>query len=117
MIDILRLSFEEAKAQAEAEAKRVLQLDRAAVRYVKFDPVLFKDFCRVDIQFDQSGRGPVRLLQLPLADRHEDEKVSDADVVRIAQSGDTIAAIRLYRMLHQVDLASAMEAVEALVAS
>ncbi len=40
---------------------------------------------------------------------------TDEDVWRLAESGEKIAAIKLYREIHGVDLKTAKESVEALV--
>lgn len=63
------LTYDEAKNLAHAEGKRILQADHRAVRYVRFDEVFFKDYCRVDITFDEHRGGLKRLVLLPLAER------------------------------------------------
>jgi hypothetical protein len=107
----LTLSFEEAEAAAKKEAKRILQLDRQAVRYVKYEE-LFRDYCRIDIVFDGSGRGPKTFTMLPLSERQDDENFTDEHVKNVAKTGTVIEAIRLYRLLHSADLATAKRAVE-----
>ena len=108
----LTMAFEEAEAAARKEAKRILQLDRQAVRYVKYDPEFSHDYCRVDIVFDDSGRGPLTFTMLPLSERQDDEHFTDAHVKTVAKTGKVLDAIRLYRLLHSADLATAKNAVE-----
>src|SRR5262249_28953206 len=110
------MAFEEAEAVAKQEAKRILQLDRQAVRYVKYDPEFFHDYCRVDIVFDDSGRGPVIFTMLPLSERQDDEHFTDAHVKNVARSGKVLDAIRLYRLLHSADLAAAQNAIDRMLA-
>ena len=108
-------NFDEAEKLAKSEAKRILQLDHRAVRYVKFDNVLFKDYCRVEIEFDETGRGPLTLRILPLEERQDDEMFTDEYIERVAQAGHLLDAMRLYRLLHSADLATARSAVEGML--
>ena len=106
------LSYEEAEALAKAEAKRILQMDSQAIRYVKFDAHSYPDYCRVDIVFDPTGRGSMMSTLLPLSERQDDEKLTDEHVEKVARSGRVIDAIRLYRLLHSVHVGTAAMAVE-----
>jgi hypothetical protein len=106
------LSYEEAEELAKTEAKRILQLDSQAIRYVKFNPHSFPDYCRVDILFDPTGRGPMVSTLLPLSERQDDEKLTDEHVEKVARSGRVLDAIRLYRLLHSVHVGTAAMAVE-----
>lgn len=108
----LTLTFEEAEQAAMKEAKRILQLDRRAVRYIKYDPQFFHDYCRVDIVFDENGRGPIVFTMLPLSERQADETFTDEHVKNVAKIGKVLDAIRLYRLLHSVNLETAKKAVE-----
>ena len=112
----LTLTFQQAESLARAEAKRILQLDREAVRYVKYDPKFFHDYCRVDIVFDGEGNGPIAFSMLPITDRLADEALTDEIVRKVAQLGKLLDAIRLYRLLHSADLATAKKAVERMLA-
>jgi len=112
----LTMAFEEAEAAAKKEAKRILQLDRQAVRYVKYDPKFFHDYCRIDIVFDDSGRGPITFTMLPLSERQDGENFTDEHVKNVAKTGKVLDAIRLYRLLHSADLATAKRAVERMLA-
>jgi len=106
------LSYEEAEALAKTEAKRILQLDSQAIRYVQFNPHSFPDYCRVDIVFDATGRKPMVSTLLPLSERQDDEKFTDQLVEKVARSGRVIDAIRLYRLLHSVHVGTAAMAVQ-----
>jgi hypothetical protein len=108
-------NFDEAEKLAKAEAKRIVQMDDHAVRYIKFDPVLFKDYCRVDIVFDATGRGAITLRMLPLDERQSDEHLTDEHIAGVARAGHLLDAMRLYRLLHSADLATAKIAVESMI--
>jgi hypothetical protein len=108
--DSRTLTFDE--AEALAKAKRILQLDRHAIRYVKYDPHFFHDYCRVDVVFDGAGRGTMVFTLLPLSERQDGENFTDEHVKKVAKSGNVLDAIRLYRLLHSADLATAKLAVE-----
>ena len=54
------------------------------------------------------------MTPLPPADRRPEEELTDDHIARVARSGNTIAAIRLYRTLHAADLRTARDAVEKL---
>ena len=109
------LSFEEAEAMARRDAKRILQLDRAAIRYVAYDPWFFHDYRKVSIVFDEMGRGLESFVMLPLAEREPDEHFTDAHIAHVAKAGKLLDAMRLYRLLHSADLATAKRAVEAMI--
>lgn len=105
-------SFDEACKLAQSEAKRIVQMDRSCVRYVKHDPNFFRDYCRVDIVFDASGRGRMVLIMLPLTEREADEQFTDDHIASVARAGHLLDAIRLHRLLHSSDLLTAKKAVE-----
>jgi hypothetical protein len=107
-------SYEEALKFAEAEAKRILQADRQAVRYVKYED-FFKDYCEVTFAFDESGRAPMTMRMLALNEREIDEHFTDQHILSVARGGRMLDAIRLYRLLHSADLATAKRAVEAMI--
>src|SRR5262249_27235938 len=111
------LSFEEAEAIARRDAKRILQLDRSAVCYVQYDPLFFNDYRKVSIEFDEAGRGRMTFTILPLAEREPDEHFTDEHVMTVAKTGKLLDAIRLYRLLHSADLATAKHAVEQMLSS
>jgi hypothetical protein len=110
-------SFADAEATARRDGKRILQLDRQAVRYVEYDPTFFHDYRKVSIEFDESGRGRMSFVMLPLAEREPDEHFTDGHIKNLAEAGNILDAIRLYRLLHAADLATAKRAVEAMLKS
>jgi hypothetical protein len=109
------LSFAEAEAMARRDGNRILQLDRDAVRYVEYDATFFHDYRKVSIEFDESGRGRMSFVMLPLAEREPNEHLTEEHIRTVAVAGKFLDAIRLYRLLHAADLATAKLAVEAML--
>src|SRR5262249_48708561 len=107
-------TYEEALKFAELEAKRIVQSDRQAVRYVKYEK-FFQDYCEVSFVFDQSGRARMMLRMLALDERQSDEHFTDEHILSVARAGHILDAIRLYRLLHSADLLTAKRAVEAML--
>ena len=107
------MSYAEALAIAKRDAKRGLNVERDIISYVGYDETL-GDFCTVEIRFFSTDRGEMSMNPLPLDNREEDEQLSDEKIGEFAKAGNTIAAIRLYRLLHSVDLYQAKQAVERL---
>ena len=110
-------SFEEAEAMARRNGKRILQVDPRAVRYVEYDSSFLQDYRKVSIEFDETGRGRVTFVMLPLAERETDEHFTDEHIRSVAEAGKILDAIRLYRLLHASDLATAKRTVEAMLKS
>jgi hypothetical protein len=107
-------SLEEASALAR-QAKRILRLDWQVVTYVEYDPSFFHDYRKVSIEFDESGRGRMSFIMLPLAEREPDEHFTNEHIRRVAESGKILDAIRLYRHLHSADLATAKRLVDGML--
>jgi len=107
-------THEEALKFAEIEAKRIVQSDRQAVRYVKYEK-FFQDYGEVSFVFDQSGRAQMMLRMLALNERQSDEHFTDEHILSVARAGHMLDAIRLYRLLHSADLLTAKRAVEAML--
>jgi len=105
------LTYEEAREIAERDAKRALSFAPEKITYVCHEKGL-ADYCRIDIAFAEPDRGLMTLQLLPLAEREEDEMLTDDHIREVAQSGRTIAAIRLYRFLHSVGLKEGKEAID-----
>jgi hypothetical protein len=72
---------------ARPDGARILQLDRAAVRYVQYDPSFFHDYRKVSIDFDEMGRGRMTFVVLPLDGRQPGERFTDEHIMNIAGSG------------------------------
>ena len=106
--------FNEAEKMARSEAKRIVQLDRQAVRYVKYSTLFFQDYCLVSIVFDETGQGPISFRTLLPEERQVDEHITEAHIAEVARSGFLMLAIRLYCLLHNASLATAKAAVEAM---
>jgi hypothetical protein len=87
-------SLEEADALAR-QAKRILRLDWQVVTYVEYDPSFFHDYRKVSIEFDETGRGRLSFIMLPLAEREPDEHFTDEHIKRVAESGKILDATRL----------------------
>ena len=108
------LTFEDAKALAESEAKRDLQIGETAITYVKYDEN-FQDYIQVEILFAERNKGVLAMSSLPLEERQSDEQLNDQHIAYVARTGNLIGAIRLYRLLHTVGLKEAKDAIDRLL--
>ncbi|MFI4862295.1 MAG: hypothetical protein ACIAXF_16645 [Phycisphaerales bacterium JB063] len=110
------LTFEEAKEIATRDAKRDLKIDPAEISYIAYEEG-FCDFCKIVIFLEGPNKGDMTAQALPLSDRLADETITDARIREVAESGNLIAAVRLFRLLHSADLKTAKDGVERLMAS
>jgi hypothetical protein len=107
-------SYDEALQFAKFEAKRIIQANRTAIRYVKYED-FFKDYCQVNFDFAAANRSSMMMQMLPLDQRQADELLTDDHIMSVARDGHFLDAIRLYRLLHSADLATAKRAIEDLI--
>jgi len=107
-------TYEDAMKFAKFEAKRILQADHRAVRYVTYENI-FEDYCQVIFEFDSSGRSSMTIKILALNEREGDESLTEQHISSVARGRPLLTAIRLYRLLHGVDLATAKQAVQIMI--
>ena len=104
---------EQAILVARAESLRDLEITDDAIRYVAFIPE-FTDYCLCGYLPERGAWVKVVRLLAPL-ERLPGEEISDERIVALAQSGQLISAIRLYRAKHEVGLLEGKAGVEALL--
>ena len=105
---------EQAIAAARAQAARDLTESETVISYVAFVPG-FEDFCRCEFRFEPPHGWVQSCRMLTPAERTPDEQITDDRIRAVAQAGNLISAIRLYRGLHGVGLAEGKAGVERLI--
>jgi hypothetical protein len=111
--EIEHFTQEQAYETARAEVLRDLRVSEDSIRYVAFVPE-FEDYCICEfIKEDDGWVKNIRLLML--SERLAGEEISDARITAIAQSGNIISAIRLFRTKYQVGLLEGKVGVESLL--
>ena len=104
------LSKAEAEARAREIAIRDLQIGSSLIRCVAYFESFF-DYALVE--FHQEPEGWVQVFTcLPNEMRLENEVIQGSKIKNLADAGNLISAIRLYRAKHGVGLAEAKNAID-----
>ncbi len=107
------LSKEEAEARAREIAIRDLQIGSSLIRCVAYFEGFF-DYALVE--FHQEPEGWVQVFTcLPSEMRLENEVIQDSKIKNLADAGNLISAIRLYRAKYGVGLAEAKNAIDTIL--
>ncbi len=108
-----RITREQAHEIACAEVLRDLMVSEDTIRYVAFVPE-FEYYCLCEfIKEDDGWVKSIRLLRL--SERLAGEEIPDDRIIALAQSGNIISAIRLFRAKYQVGLLEGKVGVESLL--
>ena len=105
------LTRAEVESIARINAIRDLNFTPDSISYITYHEP-FADYYRITIHFDQPDRGEYRMQPLPFDERLEGEKFDDDRIKLVARSGGLQNAVRMYRLLHSVDLTVAKAAVK-----
>ena len=106
------ITYEQALRIARSEALRDLKESQKSIGYIAHVQSLH-DYCFCE--FVPQEDGWIKTIRGLMPDeRLPEEEIQDKTIMELAQSGQMITAIRLYRSKHQVDLRIAHEAVNAL---
>lgn len=107
------LTHQEAIDYARSLAKRELVETSTRITFVTYSD-FFHDHCRFEIHEVRSENWEVSFRSLTEDERTADERIDDDQIRQLAETGQKIAAIRLYRCKYNADLAKAKAAVEAM---
>ncbi|MDC8786992.1 hypothetical protein [Roseateles koreensis] len=107
------LTREEALRIARAEATRSLIEQPASISYVCHVPD-FHDDCLCEFVMEDEGWVKTFRCLTP-EERLPEEEIRDESILQLAQSGNMVSAIRLYRSKHQVGLREAHNAIQAML--
>ena len=107
--------YDEALATAKARAVRDLHVDDRAIAFVGYDDSGDLSHCEFRYEPGQGWALWSRLLRPD--ERLPGEEITDAKIVELAEAGDQIRAIRLYRAKNSVGLAEAVAGLKRLRAS
>jgi hypothetical protein len=104
---------EDAIRIARADALRSLDEQAQSISYVRYVTEMH-DYCLCE--FIQEEGGWVQTIRcLTPEERMPGEEIRDQSIRELAQAGNMVSAIRLYRSKHQVGLREAHEAVKLLL--
>lgn len=107
------LTRQEAVDYARSLAKRDLVETSTRITFVAYSD-FFHDQCWFEINEVRSENWEVSFRSLTDDERADDERIHDDQIRQLAETGQKIAAIRLYRSKYHADLAKAKAAVEAM---
>jgi len=107
------LTREQAIANAREQASRDMSESESVISYVAFVPEV-DDFCLCEFRFEAPHGWLRSFRMLKPAERKPDEKITDDRIRAVAQAGDVLSAIRLYRGKYGVGLFEAKAEVERL---
>lgn len=111
-LEVEYITYEQALRIARSETLRDLRESVASISYIGHMQD-FHDYCFCEFVREEGG-WIKRIRGLMSHERLPEEQIQEKTIAELARSGDMIAAIRLYRLKHQVDLRVAHEAVNAL---
>ena len=108
------LTRDQATAAAREQATRDLTESESVISYVAFVPFL-EDSCQCEFRLESPNGWVQSCRMLTPVERTPEEQITDDRIRAVAQAGNVITAIRLYRGLHGVGLAEGKVGVERLL--
>jgi hypothetical protein len=106
-------SREEALRIAHAEAERAISELPESISYICYITD-FRDYCFCEFVLED-GKWVKAIRCLTPEERMPGEAIRDESIRELAQSGNMVAAIRLYRSKHQVGLREAHDAIKSML--